>query len=128
MKLDIPYGKDGTIPVELADARVAAVLEPNDVAISRPIADMTNTLPAKISMNNIKKPTIFATTSRGTVWPPILTGTTAWGWISRVTSANSDLTSTWIRNILIPPPVDPAQPPRNMRQNKINCEENDHCS
>ncbi len=33
MKLNIPYGKDGSIPLELPDARVAAVVEANPVEV-----------------------------------------------------------------------------------------------
>ncbi len=106
------------------------------VAATAPKAD-SRSIPSKVimitpttkmNMNSTKKPRIFINTSRLTVVRPSRTGTTAWGCNNRTISLNRNLTSTISRTTFMPPPVEPAQPPMNIRNSSVTWGANPHCS
>jgi len=87
---------------------------------SKPVAVSSKVAKANILRKRKKKTaTVFKTTGSTELFAK-RTLMTAFGWIALLNSAQPSLNSRIIRETFIPPAVDPALPPINIRHNRIN--------
>ena len=72
----------------------------------------------KKAIKSITKPSIFRTCFSAKVFLAIFKGSISLGWIRVFISLKASLATTITRIIFIPPPVDPAHPPKNISMTK----------
>ena len=85
-----------------------AITAENELMKSSPLASSMNVSVTTVAKYSTTKASTANTILLATTCPPILTGVTAAGWTSRNNSRWACRNRTSVRNILMPPPVEPV--------------------
>src|SRR5450755_4367448 len=85
-----------------------AITAPKDESKSRPVRRSAKVSDATVMKYRKMNARIEAATRSGTGLPPTHTGATALGCTSKVSSRIACRDSTSVRNILMPPPIEPV--------------------
>ncbi len=85
-----------------------AMTAENELMKSSPLASSMNVSVTTVPKYSTTNASTAKTILLATTWPPIFTGVTAAGWTSRNSSRCACRNSTSVRNILMPPPVEPV--------------------